>query len=330
MKKIMVVLFVILFSGQAFSFKIPDSLKKAVPKPTAKLKKVTIESISLRDINFLFHIQVYNPYPVKLNLKKIGFTFFVEGKQFFRTATAKSFKVGPKKRRTNVFRVNLKYADIINIVRDYKNKEYLKCQSKVFLQLWLPDMVKRTLGDSIGFTFRHKSTLPAVKPKINVANFKVKMPSMSDIRRQLAIKRSNVSSKKVSKMFSDIFSGKSAKRVIDPASLDLPIKVNFDIKLKNEARAKLLFRNLKYDFYVGNDKLIGGLTKKIVRRGNVSVISIGNTFSSKNMSKSIYKLFRKGKGDFKVKGVTKLQMPKKYFPEPLNLNFTEAGKFNIR
>jgi len=333
MKRIFTLLLLLGLVTPLCAFELPGALKKigkSVPKPTAKLKKVTVDRISLRDIDLLFYVDIKNPYPVSLKLKDVGYTFMVEGKQFFKTNTKKGLKIKARKTKTNIFKVNLKYKDIIRIVKDYKKKEYLKCQSKVRLELWLPKSVKKVLGKSIAFNFKHNTTLPAVKPKISVANFNVKMPSLSDIASQLRKKRKNLNAKSVANMFSSILKGKSVKKIIDPTSIDVPIDVNFDIRLKNEARAKLLFNNLKYNFYVGNEKLVGGLTKKIRRVGDVSVISIGNRFSSKSLSKSIYKLFRNGKGDFRVQGVTKLQLPKKYFSKPLDLNFSEGGNFRIR
>ncbi len=333
MKRIFAAMLILGLAAPLSAFEIPGALKKiknVIPKPTAELKKVSIKSISLRDIDLLFHVEIYNPYPVSLKLREVGYTFMVEGKQFLKTKTEKPLSIKAKKKAMNVFSVNLKYADIMNIVKDYKNREVLNCQSRVRLELWLPESVHKALGKSIAFNFKHDTTLPAVKPKINVVNFKVNMPSYSDILRQLKEKKKSVDAKSVAKMFSNILSGKSAKNIIDPTSIDVPIDVNFDIHLKNEARAKLLFNNLNYNFYVGSNKLVGGLTKKIVQKGDVSVISIGNRFSSKSLSKSIYELFKKGKGDFSVQGVTKLQLPVKYFKEPLDLKFTEGGNFSIR
>ena len=335
MKKILPLILIFLFTLPLFGIKLPDidtdKLSKLnVPKPTAVLKKVTISKISLRDIDLEFHVEIKNPYPVKINLKGVDFTFLIENKQFFRTSTKKSLKVDARKTRMNVFNVNLKYADIIRIIQDYNNREILNCQSNVTLELWIPDQFRKALGKTIAFNFEHKTTLPAVKPKIQVVNFNVKMPSLSDITSQLKQKKKKADAKAVSKMFADILSGKSAKNVIDPTSIDVPIKVNFDIHLTNEAKAKLIFSDLNYNFFVGNDKLVGGLTQAIKQQGNVSVISIANTFSSKSLAKSIFSLFQKGSGPFKVVGSTKLKLPKKYFSEPLNLNFTENGNFKIR
>ncbi len=234
MRKIITLLIILGLSGPIMAFKIPDSLnslKKSIPKPTADLKKVSVKSISLRDIDLLFHIEIYNPYPVSLKLRDVGYTFMVEGKQFFKTKTEKPLSIKARKKKINIFRVSLKFADIMKIIKDYKNREYLNCQSKVRLELWLPKSVRKALGRSIAFSFKHNTTLPAVKPKINIANFKVKMPSYSDIQRALLKEKKKISTKNAAKMFSDILSGKSAKKIMDPTSIDVPIKVNFDINL---------------------------------------------------------------------------------------------------
>jgi LEA14-like dessication related protein len=299
-----------------------------IPTPTAKLKKVEIEKISLRDIDFIFFIEIKNPYPVKLKLDDVMFTFFVENKQFFKTNTRNGLGIRAKDKKITEFRVNIKYLDIINIVKDYSKKDYLDCRSDVRLVIPLPKM--KALPENITFDFSANTTLPAVKPKISIAKFKVQKPSLAEITSALSKQKKKVSATDVTDMFSDILSGKPSKNIINPSSIDIPIKVDFDIVLKNETAHKLLFNNLNYDFFIGEEKLVNGLTKNINQKDNESIITVSNTFSSKQLSKSVMGFFNKGAGNFTVKGNTKLELPKKISPNPLNLDFSEGGKFSIK
>ena len=110
-------------------------------------------------------------------------------------------------------------------------------------------------------------------------------------------------------MFADILSGKKADQIIDPASLDLPITVDFDILLKNETAHKLVFNSINYDFLVNNEKLVKGTTEDIKMQGNTSVIRVSNKFSSKNLGKSMLGFFEKQKGDFAFTGSTFIKLP---------------------
>ncbi len=320
-----IILFILITPG--FALKIGNTNIK-IPTPTAELKKVEIEKISLRDIDFIFYIEINNPYPVKLNLDDVMFTFFVESNQFFKTNTRGGLGIRAKEKKVTEFRVNIKYLDIINIVKDYSKKEYLDCRSDVKLIIPLPEI--SGLPKNITFDFSRKSTLPAVKPKISIAQFKVQKPSLEEITEALAKQKKKVNAADVADMFGKILNGQSAAQIIDPASIDIPIKIDFDIILKNETAHKLLFKDLNYDFLIGNEKLVAGLTKDIEQKNNESIISVTNTFSSKQLSKSVMTFFNKGAGNFTVKGNTKLELPKKINPNPLNLEFSEGGTFSIR
>jgi LEA14-like dessication related protein len=305
------------------------SLPSMVPKPTAELKSFDIESISLRDINFIFNVEIYNPYIVELKLRDVIFTFFVEGNQFFKTSTGKGLSIKAKGRKINTFRVNVKYEDIIKIVKDYSRKDILNCRSDVKIVIPLPKI--KPLPESIDFDYSVKMQLPAIKPKVSVARFRVTKPSIEDITAELKRQRKALSPDTVAGMFGDIFSGKKpASLPIDPASLDIPITVDFDIVLKNETAHRLSFSDLNYDFYIGKDKLVAGLTRSIAQRGDESVISVSNKFSSRSLSKSIMGFFNAGKGTFALKGRTMLKLPDSVKKDPLKLDFEEAGEFNAR
>ncbi|MBN1501288.1 MAG: LEA type 2 family protein [Spirochaetes bacterium] len=326
-KHILIIILLFVSITPIFSLTIGKKEIK-IPTPTAELKKVEIEKISLRDIDFIFYIEISNPYPIKLNLDDVMFTFFVEDKQFFKTNTRNGLGIKAKNKKITEFRVNIKYMDIINIVKDYSKKEYLDCRSDVRLVIPLPKM--SGLPKNITFDFSAKNTLPAVKPKISIAQFKVQKPSLAQITDALNKQKKKANASDISDMFADILSGKPAKKIIDPASLDIPIKIDFDIVLQNETAHKLIFNNLNYDFFIGKDKLVTGLTKDIEQKNNASIITVSNTFSSKQLSKSVMSFFNKGSGDFMVKGNTKLELPKKISQSPLNLDFAEGGQFSIK
>ena len=84
MKRFIALFMIIMFAMAASAF--PKPFKP--PKPGATIKKFDIDSISLRDITFLFDIEISNPYPLKLKLDSVDFTFYVEKNQFFKTRTS--------------------------------------------------------------------------------------------------------------------------------------------------------------------------------------------------------------------------------------------------
>jgi len=326
---IIISLFIMLISPNISAFELPDSIGGfKIPKPTAEIVNFDIDSISFTDITLLFDVEIYNPYPVKLKLSRVESTFFVENKQFFKTSTNK-LKIKAKGKETTRLFINLKYADIIGIVKDYSNKDSLECVVDMVVVLPLPKTVRKA-AENVTFKFNLKKTIPAIKPEINIANFTVKKPSTAEIEAALKKARKNLNADSVKNMFSSLIDGKSTNKIIDPSALDLKLKVNFDIIMKNKTKAALFFKDLKYDFKVNNSKLVEGLTKDIKNKTGEYILSINNEFSSKALGKSILKAFSDGKGDFALTGYSMVKFPDKIKKTPLKLNFNEKGVLAIK
>ena len=297
-------------------------------KPEARIKDFDIKSISLQDVTLLFDIEISNPYPVGLKLDNIDLTFFVENKQFMKTGTEKGLRIEAQGKKSSIFTVNLKYTDIMKIVKDYASKDYLDCLADVAITIPLPEIPG--LQKNISFNYKLKKKIPAIKPSIAISGFSVQMPSRDDIVR--ALKKSGRSLKdtaKIYKMINAILSGKDPGSIVDLASLDLKLKVNFDIVMKNSTKATLAFQDLNYDFLVNGGKLVDGVTRDIKHNGSVSTLSVSNEFSTKALGKPILNAFRSRKGTFHLKGTAMIKLPDSVKKAPLPLKFDEEGRFNL-
>ena len=317
------VVFILIF------FSAGEMTRAEIPKPKAAIEGFDIESISLRDITFLFDIGITNPYPVRLKLKDIAITFYIEGNKLFTTNTSGGFAIEAKRKRTTTFRVNLVYADIMRIIQDYSRKDYLKCLADVTIEIPLPQMPG--LPRSVSLNFKLNKEIPAIKPSVNIANFRVEKPSLTDVER--ALKKSSHAlkdPKKIQGMFGDILSGKKPEKIIDPSDLDLKLRVSFDIVLKNDTRAALNFSRLFYEFHVNSSRLITGDTSTITRTGNQSVLRVMNEFSSKAMGKSLMDAFMNMRGTFSLTGYSMIKFPDAIKKEPLKLKFDEKGDLSMK
>ena len=330
LKPILAILSLVLIISTCKSGVLPDQIGGyKIPQPTAEIKNFDIDSISLFDITLLFDIEIYNPYPVKLNLSTIEATFFIDSKQFFKTSADK-FSIKAKGKETTRILVNLKYLDIINIIKDYTNKDSLECVVDMLIVIPLPESVSAIAKD-LKFNFKLSKEIPAIKPEINIANFSVAKPSAAEI--EAAIKNSankNLNVNTITNMFGAILDGKNPAKVIDPSDLDLKLKVNFDVVLKNKTKAEMLFQDLNYDFKLNNSKLVDGYTKDIKNTQGQSVIGINNEFSSKALASSILKAFDESKGDYALAGYSMVKFPDKIKKTPIKLKFDEQGKVSIK
>ncbi len=318
------------FFNNSNALEVPDQIHGInIPKPAAEITNFDIDSISLSDITFIFDVAITNPYPIKLKVSTLKAAFFVENKQFFKTETNKLKIKASGTEITRLF-VNIKYADIADIVKDYSRRDSLKCLIDMLIILPLPDSFQKISKD-VTFKFKLKKELPTIKPEINIANFKVAKPSREEI--EAAIKRSarkNLSADSVQKMFSAMIDGRDTAKIIDPSELDLKLKVNFDIIMKNKTKASLYFNDLNYNFNINANKLVEGYTKNILNRKGENILSVKNEFSSKSLGKGILKAFKDGKGEYYLKGFSMVKFPDKIKKESIKLKFNEKGIFNIK
>ena len=326
MRKILLLLAVLGFTSMSVS-----ALDINFPKPTAEIEDFDIESISLRDVTFLFVVKVKNPYPVDLKLKGVKIKFSVEGHQLFETETSRGFKVKAKKTADNRFTVNLKYADIIAIIKDYKNKDYLKTMIDTEIIIPTPRIVRKgPIPDSFSFKYKLTQDIPAIKPTITIAHFSVQQPSPDEVKRALiAAGKSTLNPEKTAAMIGDLVNGRKTTQIIDPSTLDLKLKVNFDIELENESKASLSFTDLDYDFLVNSAPLVKGNTKKIAYKGAKQILTVENEFSTKALAGPVKKAFSSREGLFALKGSTFLKLPDSVKKKPVKLQYNENGNFKL-
>mgnify|MGYP000877120696 FL=1 len=323
-----VVFAAVLAAAVLFSFSCAGT-PFAGQKPTAEITRFDIEAISLRDVTFLFDIGITNPYPLYLALDAVKLAFLVEDKQAFATETAKGLKIKAAGTAMSTFRVNLKYEDVFRIVTDYAKKDHVDTVVKAEIVIPLPRLPG--LPPSASFPYDLKKRIPAVKPRIAISDFRVRQPTAAEIAEALRKAGESAASRtSLEAAFRDLLSGKTPGSPIDPADLDLPLTVSFDIELVNETKAALAFSNLDYAFAVNGAPLVKGSTRDIFTRNGVSVLRVENRFSSKSLAGAVADAFKKGRGEFALTGGAAVKFPDEIKKDPVPLRFEESGVFDLR
>jgi hypothetical protein len=131
-------------------------------------------------------------------------------------------------------------------------------------------------------------------------------------------------------MFSDLLSGKKASSIINPDDLDLKLRVEFDIELKNQTKSKLKFNDVGYSFNVNGSPLVAGTTDQIINNPDGTTIKVSNSFSTKALGSSILSAFKKKQGNYVLKGQSSISLPAEISAKPLDLKFDENGTFNLQ
>jgi LEA14-like dessication related protein len=305
--------------------KLPKVPKKL--RPTAKIEKFGIHAMSLRDVTFFIDVSIKNPYPLPLKLSHIGLQFDVEENRFFTTRTDRGFSISPRDSKTNRFLVQIRYSDVMKVVKNYSDRDYLSTRTHVTIAIPLPDI--QGLPPDVTFKFSLDQKIPALDPDVRIADFRVQQPSTADIQRALSDAGKNTSPGKVQQQLSDLFAGKPANEVIDLQDLDLKITVDFTILLANRSETPLSFDSLDYMFHVNGAPLVEGKTDRVREENGRYELPVHNTFSTRSMADSIIQAFRRGEGTFSLKGHTFLRLPPSVTAEPVRLNFDEKGTFDL-
>ncbi len=307
---------------------LPAASFAQVPKPTARVTRFDIERISLRDVTFLFDVEVKNPYPLALSLEALQLTFLVEGARVAQVQTEKGFSVRAMGTKTNRLLATLRYEEVMAAVKDYAEKDYLATLVKTQIAIPLPKMPG--LPPRITFSYDLKGRIPAIKPRVAITHFKIEQPSGEAVGAALKKAGKSLSSQGAAvQAFKDVLAGRSPSGPIQPKELDLPLTVSFDIELENQTRAPLSFAGLDYRFSVNDKELLAGATQEISRKGNLSVLQVTSRFSSLALSGGLLEALRARRGRFGLSGSTALKLPDEIRKEPLKLQFTETGSFSL-
>lgn len=302
---------------------------QSIAKPTAEITRFQIQAISLRDVTFQFELTVSNPYPLGLSFSGLTLDFSVEGSKVFSAANQGGFSVPAKGKKSSTFNVKLAYADIYKLVQNYATKEWLNTVINGTLAIPLPKIPG--LPSSVSFNYKLEKKIPAIKPTVAITGFSVTPPSAAEVSAALLKAGKKADPEKARGAIADILAGHKPKApVIDPTELDLPLKITFTIRIRNDARGPLSFGALGYELFINNESLVVGNSSSIKQDGQQVLVTVANTFSTKRLTSGVKALFSEGTGSFRVTGSASIKLPAEVSASAIPLGFDEAGTFSIK
>jgi LEA14-like dessication related protein len=298
-----------------------------VPKPTAEITSFRLEALSLRDATFSFDLAVKNPYPVDLPVSGLTLDFAVEGEKVFHTANQGKFSVPANKKKTNTFLVILPYEGIISLVKNYLDKDWLDTVISGKLTIPLPKLPG--LPKEVSFDYKLQQKIPALKPEVTLLAFAVQGPTEAQIAEATKKQASKLSPKDVYKAFQSILAGKKPETKIKPQDLDVPFTITYVLSIENKAKAPLGFKSMGYTLDVNDEHLVEGESAEVRQQGTKTLVTVANTFRSKQLSEGLQQIFQARQGRFHVTGKASLQVPPSVRKEPVPLDFDETGAFSF-
>lgn len=297
------------------------------PKPEAEITSFRLEALSLREATFSFELSVKNPYPVDLPISGLTLDFAVEGQQVFHAANQGKFSVPANKKKANDFTVVLPYEGIISLVKNYLDKDWLDTVISGKLTISLPKLPG--VPKEISFDYKLKQTIPALKPEVTLLAFAVQGPTEAQIADAVKKSASKVKPKDAYEAFQDLLKGKKSEKKIKPQDLDVPFTVTYVLSIENKAKAPLGFKSLGYNLTVNDQQLVEGESADVKQQGTKTLVTVANTFRSKQLSEGLQQIFQARKGQFRVTGKAALQVPPEVRKDAVPLAFDEAGAFSF-
>jgi hypothetical protein len=204
-----------------------------IAKPSFSLGSVAISSLDLEGITFRADYTVKNPYPVSLSVQKISADVMYNSGSFTTLNTVNGLKVRASSSSSNAFTFKVPYNSILTFAKSASGKTALPFQVKgsaVFDLSSIPYMS----GQNLSIPFSQNFNVPVFKPELSASNFRLKMPSLSDVTK--AFSNSGMNAVQAASAAASMV----ARRSVDEnvlKKINLNLDMTFDMNVANKGSA---------------------------------------------------------------------------------------------
>lgn len=218
-----------------------ESLDGIIQTPSAEIKSVSLASLDLEGIKFNCNYEVKNPYGVSLSLKGISVDVECKDSKVTTISTENGLNIGAQKTTSNTMSFNVPYDSIMNLSKAYNSSKTLPfgLDGKITIDTSGVTALQVLGQDSITISLSKDFEVPVFKPNLSVGNFKVKMPTLNDLKDQLV--NGGLGVTKALQVANALISGNGLSlSLLD--GIDMDIDFTFDLNVANEGGADWLFK----------------------------------------------------------------------------------------
>ena len=199
--------------------------------PSLAFKSLAITGLDMEGISFKCNYDITNPYNVAVKLDKLAADISCNSSKVTSLTANEGISLAANGTKTNTFDFKLPYTSVLELAKTIANsKESLPFAIAGSVGLDL-SAVTSLSNKSLSLPFSKNFDVPVVKPTLSLSNPKLVLPTLNEI--VTSLKNSGMTATKAATLAASIVGGKS----IDSNALsgvDLPLKVNFDLNVKNE------------------------------------------------------------------------------------------------
>lgn len=288
-------------------------LSNLIPMPSAsnfEVRKLEITKVTLEDVSIRMTTDVRNPYPVSLPASLLNMNVNLEGTQLTKIKTDLG-QIEASQVKSLPLDFTMKYTDLMAIYKKVPGKELLDMKMDGTLSLPLPASIAETAGKkSLDFPFQKEKKLPAIAPSLEVKNFKIIQPKLTNEQALSA------GIDLASRAMGEGGTGSDAKA-----------DALFDIIVSNKAAAAMKFSDFKFDLSLNGEKFVSGVPSEIINNGTESIIKVKSSFPIGSASSGITSALKSKSSAFRITGLSGLSVPS-LSGENMNFDFDKAGKLN--
>lgn len=305
-------------------------------KPDVDIEDFDIVGIDYNGITIKYNLNIENPYSVKIVAEKINSRlitgFMTDEQQLYKASENKKIIVPAGDDVSTSFQIKIKYSDMMDKIKNYSEKEFISCDFENDVIIAIPKTDIPDAPTTYKASCSSFEKLPAIKPVLNVKNFTFRAPSKDEIIKSIKNSGKMIDILAMMRAANALLNNnyEEAFKAISPEDLDIKFDISFELEFKNLTKAQIELENFNYIFNLNGDKLIEGVTTDVKVTDNISLLTIKNQISSKNLTKSIIKALKSKKGDYQLTGTMSVQLPIIVKFEPVQMNIEEKGSIKIK
>lgn len=270
MKKLALLPLLTLFSGCASLMGIlgPES-------PLFDIKDFRIAKLALTHLEIEMDTELINPYPVRLPESAVDMDININGMKLTNWQSD-PVSVAANGSTPLPMKFQIQYSDLYRLIQGFNLQENFKLglNGGADFPVNFPGLPQK-----IRVPVNVEKTLPVFIPEVNVSNFQVDAPSLSEL-------------------------------AIGALTGNPEIKTSFDMNLRNKAAAQFLVKSLNYDVNLGGyDFLKGNLDDAGAAADQSQNVKVNTAIPVKSLPQALIRLAGSGSSAFQLNAKTLLEFP---------------------
>ncbi|TGM48641.1 hypothetical protein EHQ92_12445 [Leptospira biflexa] len=300
-------------------------LQDKIPAPEFSFESLHIKQITFTDITLGVETSVSNPYPVSLPSSLLDMDLKIEGMKLSHVKTDLG-AIEAKKTKSLPLEVKFTYKDLYELYKKFPNKPMLEVSAEGKMKVPIPKQWQLMGKDSLEFPFVQKKEIPAVLPDVEIRNFKILMPTESEI---LSASNTDALANTATSFLKGLLGGSKSPTTSAAkaglSGLNLNLKTEFDFVFSNKAASSFNLTDLKYNLQLAGENFLNGTPKEIISSGKESTVKVSNEFPITSIGTSLYKTIQSKEALYQLKGDSGFIVPN--LRENIPFSYEKKGKF---